>query len=172
MNCDLFGNNAVVRLKKASTLTIFHLKNKSFQITLDNYCYLDIRAMDLTSFDATIKDNASIKINRAYCKEFSIQATHGLVKVDDLTTSNSNFELSSNSEVNVSGKSENNSITATTGANFMGKEYKTDTITLVAAGNSFIEIYGINAIFVFDTGAKDIKYYGPAIVTKTIFLSK
>ena len=169
---DLFGSNTIVRLKKASAMTIYQLKTKSFQITLDNYCSLDVRSMDLTTFDATIKDNSKVKINRISSKEFNVQSTHGTVKVDDLYTSNSSFEISNDSEIEVSGKSENNSITATTGAQFLGEEFKSDTITVVAAGNSYLELYGINTIFVFDSGAKEIKYFGPAIVTKTIFLSK
>lgn len=166
---DTSSQNAVVNLKKASSLSFSNLSIKSFACNLDSSSTIHGDSIQGTEFSASLSKNAKLDIKSIQMEDVSFTVDNSNVDVENIQCTNSKANLSSHSKMNCIGSGSHFDLTITGESSYYGKEFLNDSVTLIAMGNSVVEIYAKKTINVIDSGAKSIQYYGDAIVTKTVF---
>lgn len=172
LKVEELGDNVVINLKKASTLSMGNVNVKSLNVTLDSYTTMNINQLVTTDFEANLSKESVLNVNQITAKNSNIQISNATCNIENSKATTSKYNITNNGIVTVKGQTDSIDVNITGMAKYYGEHNVAETATIIAAGESYVEIYANKTINVIDTGAKEIRYFGDAIVTKTNILVK
>ena len=172
LKVEELGDNVVINLKKASTLSMGNVNVKSLNVTLDSYTTMNINQLVTTDFEANLSKESVLNVNQITAKNSNIQISNATCNIENSKATTSKYNITNNGIVTVKGQTNSIDVNITGMAKYYGEHNVAETATIIAAGESYVEIYANKTINVIDTGAKEIRYFGDAIVTKTNILVK
>ena len=150
VKCETFSQNLTINLKKASKFVAEDIDLKSLSVSLDYSCSFDCANLKSNDLTLALAKKSIVNISNLQAQNANIQTSNAECNIESSSIVNSRYNITDNSKVIIKGVSKTIDISITGASYYYGENNVSDSATLIAAGNAYVEVCANSTINVID----------------------